>query len=114
MLRTEQKVANMFVEIKDNLNLVSKELEDIKNIRHTVSKDLNELNLLRSKMIYDLNQLMSSVEKNISYQVKTITSDGCIYTFYNSNRPHLTVVCLNQIVVCGNMARYIWFNFMCI
>ena len=52
MLRTEQKKANMLVEIKDNMNLVSKELEDIKNIRHTVSKDLidlNELNLLRSK-----------------------------------------------------------------
>ena len=65
-------------------------------------------------MISDLNQLMSSVEKNISYQVKTITSDGCIYTFYNSYCPHLTVVCLNQIVVCGNMARYILFNLMCI
>ena len=46
MLRTEQKVANMLVEIKDNLNLVSKELEDIKNISDTVSKDLNELNVL--------------------------------------------------------------------
>ena len=23
-------------------------------------------------------------------------------------------MCLNQIVVCGNMARYILFNFMCI
>ena len=33
----------VFVEIKDNRNLVSKELEDIKNIRDTVSKDLNEL-----------------------------------------------------------------------
>ena len=43
MLLTEQKVANMFVEIKDNRNLVSKELEDIKNIPDTVSKDLNEL-----------------------------------------------------------------------
>ena len=43
MWRTEQKVANMLVEIKDNLNLVSKELEDIKNIPDTVSKDLNEL-----------------------------------------------------------------------
>ena len=42
----------MLVEIKDNLNLVSKELVDIKNIRHTVSKDLNELNLLRSKKWY--------------------------------------------------------------
>ena len=63
MLLTEQKVANTFVEIKDNLNLVSKELEDIKNIRDTVSQDLNELNVLRSKMISDLNQIMSSVEK---------------------------------------------------
>ena len=63
MWRTEQKVANMLVEIKDNQNLVSKELEDIKNIGDTVCKDLNELNVLRSKMISDLNQLMSSVEK---------------------------------------------------
>ena len=114
MWHTEEKVANMFVEIKDNRNLVSKELEDIKTIHNTVSKDLNELNLLRSKMISDLNQIMSSVEKNNSNQVKTITSDGCIYTFYISNHLHLTVVCLNQIVVCGNMARYILFNFMCI
>ena len=38
MLRTEQKKANMLVEIKDNRNLVSKELEDIKNIGDTVSK----------------------------------------------------------------------------
>ena len=43
MWHTEQKVANMLVELKDNRNLVSKELEDIKNIRDTVSKDLNEL-----------------------------------------------------------------------
>ena len=63
MLRTEQKVANMLVEIKDNQNLDSKEQEDIKNIRDTVSKDLNELNDLRSKMISDLNQLVKSVEK---------------------------------------------------
>ena len=73
MLRTEQKVANMLVEIKDNRNLVSKELEDIKNIGDTVTKDLNELNVLRSKMISDLNQLVKSVEKNIiSDQVKTM------------------------------------------
>ena len=43
MLLTEQKVANRLVEIKENRNLVSKELEDIKNIPDTVSKDLNEL-----------------------------------------------------------------------
>ena len=46
MLRTEQKVANMLEELKDNRNLDSKELEDIKNIRDMVSKDLNELNVL--------------------------------------------------------------------
>ena len=44
MLRTEQKVANMLVEIKDNQNIVLTELEEIKNIRDKVSKDLNELN----------------------------------------------------------------------
>ena len=43
MLLTEQKVAIMLEEIKDNRNLVSKKLEDIKNMRDTVSKDLNEL-----------------------------------------------------------------------
>ena len=63
MLRTEQKVANMLVELKDNRNLDSKELEDIKTIGDKVSKDLNELNVLRSKIILDLNQLVKSVEK---------------------------------------------------
>ena len=52
MLRTEQKKANMFVEIKDNRNLVSKELEDIKNIPDTVSKDLNELNVFFFLCVY--------------------------------------------------------------
>ena len=70
MLRTEQKVANMLVEIKDNRNLVSKELEDIKNIRDTVSKDLNEFNVLRSKMISDLNLLVKSVEKIFPIRLK--------------------------------------------
>ena len=61
MWRTEQKVANMLVEIKDNRNLVSKELEDIRKFGDTVSKDLNELNVLRSKKISDLNQLMETM-----------------------------------------------------
>ena len=84
MLRTEQQVANMLTEIKENKNLIAKELESIKTTRDTVSKDLNELNELRS----NLNLLVKNVEKNVSDQVEKmklekvtdeVTKSGKIY-----------------------------------
>ena len=84
MLRTEQKVANTFVEIKDNLNLVSKELEDIKNIRDKVSQDLNELNVLFNFMCilagitHLVNALPSeSVCSKLDYEIKTLETMLC-------------------------------------
>ena len=79
MLRTEQKRANTFVEIKDNRNLVSKELEDIKNIPDAVSKDLNELNVLFNSIciLAGITHLVNALPSEpvclkLDYEIKTL------------------------------------------